>query len=69
LFAGACTPIRSVAILYGMETSHQGWNHLDYADYGDEELSDDEFATRFRERDHTKVVSREMIETQRQGTG
>ncbi|XIA62019.1 hypothetical protein ACFIOY_20205 [Bradyrhizobium sp. TZ2] len=59
-----------VGPLYGMERSERGsWHHLDYTDYGDDELSDDEFARRFRERDHTKVVSREMIEKQRQGVG
>jgi hypothetical protein len=59
-----------VGPLYGMERSQEGsWNHLDYTDYGDDELSDEEFARRFRERDHTKVVSREMIERQSQGVG
>lgn len=51
--------------LYGMERSQDGhWMHLDYADYGDDDLSDEEFAKRYRERDHAKVVSREMIEKQ-----
>jgi hypothetical protein len=46
-----------------MELSQQVlWTHLDYADYGEDELSDEEFAKRYRERDSTKVVSREMIE-------
>lgn len=55
-----------VGYLYGMEMSPEGhWHHLDYSDYGDEDLSDEEFAKRFRERDHTKVVSREMIEKAR----
>ncbi|MGX9431604.1 MULTISPECIES: hypothetical protein [Bradyrhizobium] len=52
-----------VGPLYGMELSQQGlWTHLDYSDYGDDELSDAEFAKRYRERDPTKIVSREMIE-------
>jgi hypothetical protein len=56
-----------VGPLYGMEMSPHGhWMHLDYADYGDVDLSDEEFARRYRERDHTKVVSREMIEKRRQ---
>jgi hypothetical protein len=59
-----------VGPLYGMERSQEGsWNHLDYTDYGDHELGDEEFARRFRERDHTQVVSREMIEKQRQKVG
>ena len=54
-----------VGPLYGMERSTEGhWRHLDYADYGDEELTDEEYARRFRERDPMKVVSREMIEQQ-----
>lgn len=48
--------------LYGMDLGQGGWHHLDYADYGDGELSDDEFAARYRERDPAKVVSRDMIE-------
>jgi len=37
-----------VGLLYGMEISREGyWYHLDYADYGDEELSDAEFAKGF----------------------
>jgi hypothetical protein len=56
--------------LYGMEISREGhWFHLDYADYGDEVLTDEEFAKRFRERDAAKVVSREMIERQRNEVG
>jgi hypothetical protein len=54
-----------VGPLYGMEITQEGhWVHLDYADYGDDELSDEEFAKMYRERDHTKVVSRAMIEKQ-----
>ncbi len=54
--------------LYGMELSREGyWYHLDYADYGDEVLTDEGFAKRYRDRDHKKVVSREMIEKQRKG--
>lgn len=52
-----------VGPLYGMELSEQGfWTHLDYADYGDVEFSDEEFATRYRDRNPAKVVSRQMIE-------
>jgi hypothetical protein len=59
-----------VGPLYGMELSQQGyWTHLDYADYGDDELSDEEFAKRYRDRDPAKVVSREMIEKKRQEAG
>ncbi|MGY4497070.1 hypothetical protein ACVWYH_000997 [Bradyrhizobium sp. GM24.11] len=54
--------------LYGMDLSQGGWHHLDYADYGDGELSDEEFATRYRERDPEKVVSRTMIEREQQKT-
>lgn len=53
-----------VGPLYGMERSQEGhWMHLDYADYGDDEFSDEEFARLYRERDLTKVVSRELIES------
>jgi hypothetical protein len=48
--------------LYGMDLSQAGWQHLDYADYGDGQLSDEEFAARYRERDPDKVVSRAMID-------
>lgn len=59
-----------VGYLYGMEMSEDGyWRHLDYADYGDEDLSDEEFAKRFRERNHAKVVSRDMIDKQRGSAG
>jgi hypothetical protein len=52
-----------VGPLYGMEFGQNGrWYHLDYADYGDEELDDEEFARRYRERDPETVVSRAMIE-------
>lgn len=57
-----------VGPLYGMDLSQGGWHHLDYADYGDGKLSDEEFAMRYRERDPAKVVSREMIEKERQAT-
>ncbi|MBR0806766.1 hypothetical protein JQ636_24755 [Bradyrhizobium japonicum] len=47
-----------------MDRSNEGaWSHLDYADYGDDDLSDEEFAKRHRERDPAKVVTREMIES------
>lgn len=53
-----------VGHLYGMDRSNEGaWSHLDYADYGDDDLSDEEFAKRHRERDPAKVVTREMIES------
>lgn len=56
--------------LYGMELTQQGyWMHLDYSDYGDDQLTDEEFAKRHRERDPTKIVSREMIEKQRGEAG
>lgn len=58
-----------VGHLYGMDISREGyWHHLDYVDYGDEELSDEDFAKRLRERNHLKVVSREMIEKQSEGS-
>lgn len=57
-----------VGPLYGMELTAHGWQHLDYADYGDGQLSDDDFAKHYRERDIAKVVSRELIEAERQGT-
>jgi hypothetical protein len=57
-----------VGPLYGMEMIREGHlHHLDYADYGDEDLTDEEFAKRFRERDPKRVVSREMIEQKRSG--
>jgi hypothetical protein len=58
-----------VGPLYGMELSPEGWRHLDYADYGDDDISDEEFAKRYRERDPAKVVSREMIDKERQEAG
>jgi hypothetical protein len=49
--------------LYGMEFSPEGhWVHLDYRDYGDAQLSDDDFANAYRTRDPKLVVSREMID-------
>jgi hypothetical protein len=57
-----------VGPLYGMELSQDGsWRHLDYSSYGDQMLTDEEFAKAYRERDPAKVVSREMIEMQRKG--
>jgi hypothetical protein len=48
---------------YGMHLAQQRhWVHLDYADYGDDELSDEEFAKQYQERDPAKVVSLELIE-------
>lgn len=55
-----------VGPLYGMEFTGDGWNHLDHADYGDLNLNDEEFARHYRERDIEKVVTREIIEKQRQ---
>jgi hypothetical protein len=52
-----------VGPLYGMEFSPEGyWMHLDYADYGDVEFDDDEFAKQIRERDRALVVTRAIIE-------
>jgi hypothetical protein len=52
-----------VGPLYGMELQpHGGWIHLDYMDYGDGELTDEEFAEQYKERDPANVVSRELIE-------
>ncbi|WP_156938227.1 hypothetical protein [Mesorhizobium sp. WSM3626] len=53
-----------VGVNYGMEFLGSGWVHLDYADYGDGSLSDEEFAKAERERDPAKVVTRAMIEAQ-----
>ncbi|WP_321337161.1 hypothetical protein [Breoghania sp.] len=53
-----------VGINYGMEMLGHGWVHLDYSDYGDGVLNDEEFAKAVRERDPTKVVTRAMIEAQ-----
>lgn len=56
--------------LFGMELTLGGnWMHLDYADYGDGELVDDELAKRCRERDPAKVVSREMIDLDKRRPG
>ncbi len=55
-----------VGPLYGMELTQEGkWLHLDYSDYGDDAVTDEEFAQRHRERDAARVVSREMIEKMR----
>ena len=53
-----------VGFNYGMELDASGWRHLDYSDYGNSEISDDEFAKQFREREPTKVVTRSLIERQ-----
>lgn len=56
-----------VGPLYGMGVSPGGhWYHLDYADYGDEALSDEQFARSYRERDPAKVVTREMLQRQQE---
>jgi len=47
-----------VGPLHAMEMSQDGgWDHLDHDDYGDEDLTDEEFALRFRERDPEKVYT------------
>ena len=49
--------------LYGMDRTPEGqWHHLDHADYGDAELTDEEFAKQHRERDPEKVVTRQLID-------
>ncbi|HMJ44461.1 MAG TPA: hypothetical protein VK522_19520 [Pseudolabrys sp.] len=56
--------------LYGMEFRPEGyWMHLDYKDYGDVELTDEEFSKQYRERDPMMVVSRESIEKQQPAQG
>ena len=57
-----------VGVNYGMENTGHGWVHLDYADYGEAELSDEEFAGAFRRRDPCKVVTRAMIGAHREAT-
>ena len=47
-----------VGVNYGMDLLGHGWVHLDYADYGDGTLTDEEFAKAERERDQSKVVTR-----------
>lgn len=52
-----------VGHMYGMDMQPNGrWIHLDYADYGDEEVTDAEFTKLHTERDPAKVVSRALIE-------
>ena len=51
-----------VGVNYGMELGERGWVHLDYADYGDGELGDNEFAKAYRERNPSNVVTRAMID-------
>lgn len=51
-----------VGVEYGMDLTERGWRHLDYHDYGPGDLDDDEYARLYRERDHSKVVTREMVE-------
>jgi hypothetical protein len=53
-----------VGIYYGMELVGSSWVHLDYTDYGNGTLSDEEFAKAERERDPAKVVTRAMIQAQ-----
>jgi hypothetical protein len=51
-----------VGVEYGMDLTERGWRHLDYHDYGPGEIEDAEFACLYRERDPSKVVTREMVE-------
>jgi hypothetical protein len=51
-----------VGVEHGMDLTERGWRHLDYHDYGPGDLDDNEYARLYRERDHTKVVTREMVE-------
>ncbi len=51
-----------VGIHYGMEFTERGWCHLDYEDYGTGSVDDAEYARLYRERDHSKVVTRNMVE-------
>lgn len=51
-----------VGVNYGIELLGAKWVHLDYEDYGDGSLSDEEFAMAERKRDPAKVVTRAMIE-------
>lgn len=54
-----------VGPLYGMHIMPQGnWIHLDYDDYGDGLLNDEDFAKAFRERDHNQVVTIAMTRSQ-----
>jgi len=55
-----------VGVNYGLELTESGWVHLDYADYGDGSLSDEEFAKAERERERARIVTRAMIEAQQQ---
>jgi len=52
---------------YGMDHSPNGlWQHLDYDDYGDRMIEDDQFVKAHRERDPNMVVTHEMLERIRQ---
>lgn len=51
-----------VGVEYGMDLTERGWRHLDYHDYGVGDIDDAEYARLYRERDHKKVVTREMME-------
>lgn len=53
-----------VGVNYGMDFDGLNWIHLDYADYGDGTMTDDEFAKALQERDPTRVVTRAMIDAQ-----
>lgn len=45
-----------------MDLTKRGWRHLDYHDYGLGDVDDAEYARLYRERDRSKVVTREMVE-------
>jgi len=51
-----------VGVEYGMDLTERGWRHLDHHDYGPGDVDDAEYARLYRERDHSKVVTREMVE-------
>ncbi len=57
-----------VGVEYGMDLTDRGWLHLDYHDYGPGELDDDEYARLYRERDHRRIVTRQMLERARAQT-
>lgn len=51
-----------VGVDFGMDHTERGWRHLDYDDYGPGDIDDAEYARLYRERDHSTVVTREMVE-------
>lgn len=46
-----------VGPLFGMAHSDRGWEFFDVPDYGDRDLSDEEFAAQYNDRDPTQVVA------------